>query len=78
MSGRGTMRNRADMRQINLNEQDDDQSEDSNDQGEDKIVLHVGGGGNQPFIMKGKMNNEPLTTMIDSAALITIFTQADY
>ena len=78
MSGRSTMRNRADMRQINLNEQHDDQSEDSNDQGEDKIVLHVGRGGNQPFIMKGKMNNEPLTTMIDSASLITIFTQADY
>ena len=41
------------------------------------MVLHVGGGGYQPFMMKGKLNNESLTTMIDSGSPNTIFTQTD-
>ena len=77
MKGRGTTGNRAGMRRINLIEQDDNQSGDSHDQDEDKMVLHVGGGGNQPFMMKDKKNNEPFTTMIDSFSPITNFTQAD-
>ena len=60
-----------------LIEQANDQSEDSNEYEEDKTVLHVGGGGNQPFMMKGKINNESFTTMIDSGSPITIFTQTD-
>ena len=45
--GRGTMVNTAGMRRINLIEQDDDQSEDSNDlEEDDKMVLHLGGGDN--------------------------------
>ena len=60
-----------------LIEQEDDQSEDSNEYEEDKVVLHVGGGGNQPFMMKGKLNNESFTTMIDSGSPITLFTQTD-
>ena len=75
MGRRGTMGIRASMWRINLIEQGDDQSEDSNVFEEDKMVLHVGGGGNQPFIMKGKINNESFTTMIDSGSPITIFTQ---
>ena len=54
------------MRCINLIGEDSKQSEDSNDQGEDKMVLHVGDGGNQSFLRKGNINNEPFTTMIDS------------
>ena len=77
MKGRGTMANRAGMRRINLIEQDDNQSADSHDQDEDKMVLHVGEGGNQPFMMKDNKNNEPFTTMIDSFSPITNFTQAD-
>ena len=52
------MGNRAGMRRINLIEQEDDQPEDSNEYEEDKTVSHVGGGGNQPFMVKGKKNNE--------------------
>ena len=71
------MGNRAGMRRINLIEHEDDQSEDSNKYEEDKMVLHVGGGGSQPFMIKGKINNESLPTMIDSGSPITIFTQTD-
>ena len=71
------MENRAGMRRINLIEQNDNQSENGNDQDEDKKVVNVGGAGNQPFMMKGKMNNVPFTTMIDSGSPITIFTQVD-
>ena len=41
------------------------------------MVLHVGGNGGQPFVIKGKIKNQPFTTMIDSGSPITIFTQAD-
>ena len=41
------------------------------------MVLHVGGGGNQPLLMKGKTNNQTFATMIDSSSPITIFTQSD-
>ena len=77
MRGRGTMGNRAGMRRINLIEQEEDQLEVSNEYKEDKLVLHVGGGGNEPFMMKGKINNESFKTMIDSGSPITIFTQTD-
>ena len=65
------------MRRINLIEREDNQSEENNEQDGDNMVLHVGGSGSQPFGMKGKINNQPLTTMIDSCSPITIFTQAD-
>ena len=41
------------------------------------MVLHVGGGGNQPFTLKRKINNQPFSAIIDSGSSITIFTQAD-
>ena len=65
------------MRRINLIERDDNQSEKSNEQDEDNMVLHVNGSDNQPFVMKGKINNLPYTTMIDSGSPFTIFTRAD-
>ena len=65
------------MRRINLIERDDDQSEESTEAEEDNMVLHIGGNGQQPFIMKGKINNQTFATMIDSGSPITIFTQDD-
>ena len=65
------------MRRINLIERGDNKSEESNEQGEDIMVPHIGGSENQPFVMKGKINNQPFTTMNDSGSPITIFTQAD-
>ena len=75
--GRGNTAGRAGMRRINLIERDGSQSEDSGEQDEDNVVLHVSGSGVQPFVMKGKINNQPFTTMIDSGSPITILTQAD-
>ena len=60
---------RGGMRRINLIEQEDSQSENSNEIDEDNMVLHVGGGeGNQPFLLKGKINKEPFNTEIDSVS----------
>ena len=58
---------RAGMRRINLIERDDDQSEESTGAEEDNMVLHICGNGQQPFIMKAKINNQRFATMIDSA-----------
>ena len=64
------------MRRVNLNKRDDDQGGVSNEMEEDLTVLHVdGSGGNQPFVMKGKINDEPFTAMIDSGRPITNFTK---
>ena len=52
--GRGNFTGRAGMRRINLIERDDDQSEESTGADEDNMVLHIGGNGQQPFIMRGK------------------------
>ena len=68
---------RAGMRRINLIEREDNQSEESNEQDEDNMVLHICGSDTLPFVMKSKTNNQPFTTMIDSGSPITIFTQAD-
>ena len=77
MSGEEAIWGRAGMRRINLIEREDNQSEESNEQDEDNMVLYIDGSDNQPFVMKGKINNQPFTTMIDSGSPITIFTQAD-
>ena len=65
------------MRTINVIERDDDQSDESVGAEEDNMVLHIGGNGQQPFIMKGKIHNQAFATMIDSGSPITIFTQDD-
>ena len=72
--GRVTMPGRGGLKRI---EQDDSQSESSNEMNEENLVLHVSGAGNQPFVLKGKINKEPFKTMIDSGSPITIFTQED-
>ena len=41
------------------------------------MVLHVSGGGNQPFTLKAKINNQHFSAIIDSGSPITKFTQAD-
>ena len=41
------------------------------------VRVHVGGGKNQPFLMKGKTNNPLFSAMIDSGSPISIFTQSD-
>ena len=73
----GNTRGRAVMRSINLIERDGSQSEDSGEQDEQDILLHVSGSGIQPFVMKGKIKNQRFTTMFGSGSPITIFTQAD-
>ena len=75
--GRGRMPGRGGLRRINLIEQDDSQSESSNEMNEENMVLHVSGAGNQPFVLKGKINKKPFKTMINSGSPITIFTQED-
>ena len=73
---RGNFTGRTGMRRINLIEREDNQSEESSEQ-EDNMVLHIGGKEDQPFVLKGKINNQNFTTMIDSGSPITIFTPAD-
>ena len=68
---------KAGMRRINLIEREHNQSEESSEREGDNMALHVGGGGNQPFTRKGKINNQLFSAMIDSGSPITIFTQAD-
>ena len=75
--GRGIFAGRARMRRINLIERDDDQSDESTGAEEDNMVLHIGGNGQQPSIMKGKITNQAFATRIDSGSLITIITQDD-
>ena len=75
--GRGRLAARGGLRRINLIEQDESQSKSSNEMNEKNMVLHVSGAGNQPFVLKGKINKEPFKTTIDSGSPITIFTQAD-
>ena len=41
---------------MNVIEREDNKSEESTEQVEDNMVLHVGDSGNQLFVMKGKMN----------------------
>ena len=85
--GRERNINRARMERVNLIRQEDGQSETGSENDEDKMVLHLNGSGNQPFIMKAE-NTKSFTAMMDSVSLlvtrlvpisfpITIFTQAD-
>ena len=70
--GNAKFANRGGMRRVNLIEQSADQSEDSSEVDEDKVVLRLEGGNvTPPFMLKGKMNKQPFTTMIDSGSPIT-------
>ena len=75
--GRGNFGGKAGMRRINLIEREDNQSQESNEQEEDNMVLHIGECGSQAFVMEGKRNIQPFTTMIDSGSPMTIITQAE-
>ena len=77
MRGRGRPLAKGGIRRMNMIEQDDSQTESSNETTDDNIVLHNSGAGNQPFVLKGRINKDPFNTMIDSGSPITIFTQAD-
>ena len=77
LRGRSNFAGRAGMRRINLIERDDNQSDESTGAKEDNMVLHIGGNGQQPLIMKGKINIQAFAKMIDSGSPITIFTQDD-
>ena len=62
------------MRRVNLIEQQANQSEGSTDDDAENAVLHVNGDGTPAIVSKGKINNQPFCTMIDSGSPITIFT----
>ena len=65
---KGTLNINARMRRVNLIGREDNQSETGSEIEEDNMVLHVNGSGNQPFVMKGKMNKETFTAMINSGS----------
>ena len=44
---------------------------------EDNVVLRLDGTGVPPFVLKGRINKQLFTTMIDSGSPITIFTRDD-
>ena len=70
--------NRGGLRRVNLIGQTADQSEDSSELDEHKIALRLkGGNGAPPFMLKGKINKQPFTIVIDSGTPITIFTKED-
>ena len=74
----GRNKNRAGMRRANLiGRQRKPIRNNQWDEGVNQ-VLHVNGSGNQPIVMKGKINKEPFTAMVESSSPITIFTQADF
>ena len=74
---RGNFAGRVGMRRFNLIEREGNQSEESTEQVEDNMALHVGGSDSQQFVVKGKISIQPFTTMIDSGSPINILTRAD-
>ena len=64
------------MRRVNLIDQQANQSKGSTDDDAENAVLHVNGDGT-PFVLKGKIHNQPFCAMIDSGSPITIFTRID-
>ena len=74
---RGNFARRPGMRRIGLIERDGNQSGESTEHDEDNMVLKIGFSGSQVFVLKGKTNNQPFTSMIDSSYPKTIFNQAD-
>ena len=54
------------MKRVNLIEQQADQSSGSSEWDHDNIVLYVNGVGAKQFVLKGKINKQQFTTMIDS------------
>ena len=75
--GTGRSSNGGGLRRVNLIGQAADQSEGSSAWNEDNVVLRLDGTGVPPFVLKGRTNKQPFTTMIDSGSPITIFTRDD-
>ena len=76
--GNAKFANRGGLRRVDLIGQTADQSKDSSEVDEDKIVLRLeGGNGGPPFMLKSKINKQPFTTMIDSGSPITFFRKED-
>ena len=73
--GTGRRFNRGGLRRVNLIGQATDQSEGSSEWDEDNVVLRLDG--IPPFVLKGRINKQPFTTMIDSGSPFTIFTLDD-
>ena len=66
---------RPEMRRINVvSREDQTSSEESSENNTDRIVLHLDGPGEQPFLMKGWINGKRFETMIDTGSPVTIFT----
>ena len=63
------------MRRMNLIHQQENQSGSISDEEADNAILHVNGDGAPPFVIKGKINNQPFRTMLDSGSPIRTFTQ---
>ena len=63
---------------MNLIGRDVDQSDASSETQEDNVVFHFEGKQGHPtFVMKGKINKQPFTTMIDLSSPISVITQED-
>ena len=73
--GRGA--NRGSMRTVNLRERKINQSGESSEWDDDNIVLHVNGLAAKPFVLKGKINKQNFSTIIDSTSPISVFTKQD-
>ena len=75
--GNAKFANRGGMRRVNPIEQTAGQLEDSSELDQDKLVLRLKGGNGAapPSMLKGKVNKQPFTTLIDSGSPITIFTK---
>ena len=65
------------MRRNNIIGQTTDQSEGSSDWYEENAVLQLNGTGVSPFVLKGRINKQSFSVMIDSISPITIFTRED-
>ena len=64
--GNSSSSQRGGMRRINIIDRDNSQSDSSTDGEVGNMVLQVGENGTPPFVLKGKINNENFSTVIDS------------
>ena len=70
----GRSSDRGGQLRVNLMGQTEDQSEGSSEWNEDNVVLRLG---IPPIVLRGRINKQPYTFMIDSGSPITIVTKED-
>ena len=75
--GNGGSSNKGGMRRIILIGQTTDQSEESSEWDEENVVLQSNGTGVPTFVLKGRINKQLFSVMIDSGSPITTFTRED-